>query len=75
MPTDIGNANWWGRQFSVRGWVLHVRIRRKGRRQTYREWLTVKLYNYNYSEEAREKSRIFPNLAWNYPREGGGSDG
>ena len=54
---DIGNANWWGRQFSFRGWMLQVRVRRKGRRQTHRQWLKVQLYNYNYSEEAREKSR------------------
>ena len=54
---DIGNANWWGRQFGALGWMAQVRIRRKERRQTHREWFKAAVYNYNYSDEAKEKSR------------------
>jgi len=57
MPTDIGNANWWGRRLSLGGWAAEIRVRRTGRRQTYREWFKVEIYNHNYSEEARRKSR------------------
>ena len=53
---DVGNANFWGRALSVRGWTLHVRVRRKASRPINRRWLKVDLYNYNYSEEARERS-------------------
>jgi len=54
---DVGNRNFWGRALSVGGWVLHVRVRRKESRPVNRRWLKVDLYNYNYSEEARERSR------------------
>lgn len=53
MLTDIGNANWWGRALSAFGWRAEVRVRRSGRRQTYRRWLKVDVFNHNYSDEAR----------------------
>lgn len=51
------NRFWAATSISFRGWVLTVRKRRKGERQTYRRWLNVEVFNYNYSEEAKRASR------------------
>lgn len=53
---DIGNANFWGRSFSAFGWTLDVRVRTARTRPINREWVKVSLFNYNYSEEAKERS-------------------
>lgn len=36
---------------------MTIRIRRKDHRQKYRRWMKIELYNYNYSEEAKQESR------------------
>lgn len=53
MLSDIGNANWAGRAFSLFGWYIEIRIRRNGRRQRHREWLKINVFSYNYSDEAK----------------------
>lgn len=51
------NRFWAATSISGFGWVLTIRVRRKGERQRYRRWLKVELFNYNYSDEAKQASR------------------
>lgn len=51
------NRFWAATSIALFGWVITVRVRRKGERQTYRRWIDVKVFNYNYSEDTKETSR------------------
>lgn len=60
IPASIShpsNRFWAATSIALFGWVVTIRIRRKGERQTYRRWATIDVFNYNYSEEAKEISR------------------
>ena len=51
------NRFWAATSIALFGWVLTVRIRREGERQTYRRWALIEVFNYNYSAEAKAASR------------------
>lgn len=75
LPISIGhpsNRFWAATSISTFGWVLTIRIRRKGERQTYRRWVTIDVFNYNYSDEAkainREKNEVLGRNA--FPADG-----
>lgn len=51
------NRFWAATSVGLFGWVVTVRVRRPGERQTYRRWLKLSVFNYNYSEEAKETNR------------------
>lgn len=55
MSNNCGNANWWCRAVSFFGWRVAIRVRRKEKRQKYRKWLDIKVFNYNYSEKAKQE--------------------
>lgn len=75
MLPSIGhpsNRFWAATALSWGGWVVTIRVRRKGERQQYRRWLKIDVFNYNYSEEAvaasREKNEILGRNA--FPKDG-----
>jgi hypothetical protein len=60
IPVSVShpsNRFWAATSIALFGWVVTVRIRRKGERQTYRRWAKVDVFNYNYSDEAKKVSR------------------
>lgn len=60
IPISIShpsNRFWAATSIAGFGWVVTIRIRRKGERQRYRRWVNLEIFNYNYSEEAKAASR------------------
>jgi hypothetical protein len=68
------NRFWAATSLALLGWVVTIRVRRRGERQTYRRWIKIDVFNYNYTAEAKAASNEKNDVLSHDPFPSGGQE-